>query len=286
MTPSIKLTPRDHEVLAALGSYRFLSAFQVAELAFPSEGSAAKRLRELAHHGLVVRLPIPVRSEASTPSSVWALKPLGARHVAMASSEKPPSLKSGEERTSYHLEHTLARNTFRLVLERLSQLHPKITLLAWRQDKPDVRRSVPLGMPGGQVVQAAFIPDGVAILRVGHEVHVLAVEIDRGTVSKERMALRYRAYFRYWKDGSARREYGASAFRVLTVTTNDRWLLELEARARAAPPGKSGTKLFWFAKTGDIDLRKPEGLLDPIWSVATRNRMAGERLFPPKLLQS
>lgn len=113
---SLKLTPRDHEVLAALGSYRFLSAVQLAEIAFPSEDSASKRLRELAAHGLVVRVPIPVRSDTASPSSVWALKPLGARYVAMASAEeKPPSLRSGEERSSYHLEHTLARNTFRLV---------------------------------------------------------------------------------------------------------------------------------------------------------------------------
>lgn len=148
-----------------------------------------------------------------------------------------------------------------------------------------MRRSVPLALKNGQVVQAAFIPDGVAILRVGHEVHVLAVEIDRGTVSPKRMALRYQAYFRYWKDGGARHDYGASAFRVLTITTSERWMLELEARARDAPPGKSGSRLFWFAKSGDIDLKRPESVLDPIWSVATRNRMAGERLFPPKLLQ-
>src|SRR5262245_4251309 len=126
MATSLQLTPRDHELLSHLASYRFVSAHQLAHSLFPTEHAASHRLRELARHQLVVRIPIRVRSEASTPASAWALKPLGARYVAAASAEvKPPSLKSGEERTSHHLEHTLARNTFRLVLSRLSELHPK-----------------------------------------------------------------------------------------------------------------------------------------------------------------
>lgn len=281
----LRLSSRDYEALEALGEYRFLSARGLAHLHFPSEDSALRRLRELRDHGLVHRMQVPVRSSPNTPSAVWALKGRGARYVASKrGGQAPPYLTAREERTGHFLEHTLARNDFRIVLERLSQLHPKFTLLSWRQEKRDVLRSA-IVETRGRPRRVVFVPDGVAIVRVGGECQALAVEIDRATVKPKHMAVRYQAYWRYWRDGGARRDYGPIPFRVLTVTTDERHARVLEEVARKAPDGRIGTKVFWFATQGGVvDPAQPELLLDAVWSVACRNRMSGQALFAGGLL--
>jgi len=281
----IRLTNRDYELLQILGSYRFLSSRQLSDLIFPSEDAATRRLRELRNHGLVHRVPVPVRSGDETPSAVWALKPAGAAYAATRmGGARPPSLRNAEERTGHFLEHTLGRNDIRIALERLGQIHPKFTLLSWRQEKKEVLRSAIVDFRGGPR-RVTFVPDGVAIVRVGRECQVLAIETDRATVKPKHMGVRYQAYWRYWRDGGAYRDYGSAPFRVLTLTTDPKHLARLEAVARKAPDGRIGTKLFWFGLQKDIVTGRPEELLAPTWSVASRNPMRNQPLFQPSLLK-
>jgi len=286
MSQLISLTHRDYDVLDALGDYRFLAPRHLAALHFPSEDAAVRRMRELCKAHLAHRVTMPVRPYSTTPVSIFALSRVGATYAATRhGGELPRFLTEREQRTGHFLEHTLARNDVRVVMERLSQMHPKFTLLSWRQTPDQVRGSAIVEKRRGFAERVRFVPDGVAIVRVGHECHALAIEIDRGTVKTKNMALRYQAYWRYWRDGGARRDYGPVPFRVLTLTTTPRHQAQLEKVARRAPDGRIGTKVFWFALQEDVaDLRQPEKLLRPSWSVAAHAPMTNQPLFFQKLL--
>ncbi len=282
----VNLTSRDYDVLGALGDYRFLAPRHLAALFFPSEDAATRRLRELCRERLAHRVTMPVRPYSTTPVSIFALSRIGATYAAAQhGGVLPRFLSEREQRTGHFLEHTLARNDLRVVLERLSQMHPKFSLLSWRQWPDEVRGSAIVSKRRGFAERVRFVPDAVAIVRVGHECQVLAIEIDRGTVKPKNMALRYQAYWRYWRDGGARAAYGPAPFRLLTLTTNAKHQARLEREAQRAPDGRIGTKVFWFAVQDEAaDLTRPEKLLEPVWSVASRNPMTKQLLFSPRLL--
>ena len=129
--------------------------------------------------------------------------------------------------------------------------------------------------------RVTIVPDGLALVRVAGEHQVLAVEIDMGTVPVIRMWRRYRAYFAWWRLGSARLRYGPVPYRVLTLVPDAKRLESLrQAALRAPEKGTQGSRLFWFATLAAADIHAPERVLDPVWQVATRAPTPPQSLFP------
>jgi len=76
-----------------------------------------------------------------------------------------------------------------------------------------------------------------------------------------------RAYREFRQSGRSKKYYGTHRFRVLTVTTSEKRLLNLK---RATEKVK-GDDHFWFAAQEALNIWRPEVLLNPVWSVASKD---------------
>lgn len=278
----IRLTERDYDVLSALADYRFFSVAQATALFFPSMQSASRRLHELVAAKLAVTVFLPVRPYSRQSETIFGLSARGAQVLTpRRDGLRPRHLTSREERSGLHLEHTLHRNDVRICLERLQEIIPKFSLLAWRQNPDEVRASAVVRVGVRAEARVPMVPDGLAIVRIGSRCEVLAIEVDRGTVPVTRMWRRYRGYFAWWRRGGARIRYGPIPYRVLTVVPDEKRLASLAiAAARAPESGPRGSKLFWFTTQDHADIQHPEKLLGLVWRMATVPTSAPSALFP------
>jgi hypothetical protein len=268
---SARLSERDLDVLDALADYRFLSIPQLAVLFFPSRGSAERRLRELYQAGLAVRVFLPARPYDRVTHTIYAVSGKGAQLLAPRHDGIPPRWLTGrEQRSALFLDHTLRRNDVRICLEKIGTDDPRVQLLAWKQKPEQVQATATIRIPGGKRQGGVrLVPDGVATLYVAGQVHAFAIEVDMGTVPVRRMEARYRAYWRWHRDGGARARFGQAAVRVLTLTTTEARLASLRRAATRAPEhGRAGSALFWFARLAVADIDLPETLLSPCWTTA------------------
>ncbi|MFZ5477069.1 MAG: replication-relaxation family protein [Myxococcota bacterium] len=282
--PILRLTERDYDLLDALGDYRFLSVPQAAALFFPSAGSAARRLRELVAAKLALPVFLPVRPWTRASETVYALAGKGAvllapRHNGL----RPRHLTAREQRSGLFLEHTLRRNDVRIAFDLLQLGRSDFTQFAWQQNPDQVRASAVVKLGVRTEARVPIVPDGVALVRIGGQHHVLAIEIDMGTVPVVRMWRRYRAYWKWWRLGGPRLRYGPVPYRVLTLVPDEKRLKALAAVAARAPENRSrGSRLFWFATLDAADITTPQKIIGAVWRPATEPLSPPEPLFPPE----
>lgn len=271
MPTALRLTPRDLDVLDDLAGYRFLSVPQVAALHFPSESAASERLRRLHAVGLATRVFMPVRSFDRSVATIYALAARGGALLAPRhDGSRPHHLTEREHRSALFLDHTLRRNDMRICLEVLNRSRRGFQLLSWRQAREEVRASAVVQLGRARAERVTIVPDGYFALLFRGQAMSFCLEVDMGTVAPDRMALRYRAYWTWWKAGGAARKYGPAPIRVLTMTTTTARLSTLRRLASAAPgPGRRSSNLFWFALLDRADIKKPGRLLDGGWCTAT-----------------
>jgi len=281
--PSLRLTERDQDLLAALGSHRFLSVPQVVALFFDSTSRAQTRLRQLHQGGLVIQVFVPVRPYDRKSHTVFALSARGARLLSeLRGIPRPPHLCDSDRRSGLFLDHTLRRNDVRICLELLDRTLPGFQLLVWKQKPEEVRAGAVVQTGARKRERVPIVPDGFFAFRYLRQLHAFCLETDMGTVRLARMELRYKAYWKWWKEGGARRRFGPLPLRVLTMAPTDRRLDALRKAAMRAPEGGGrGSRLFWFAKLSAADLDGPEALLSPAWQVATPGCNAPEPLIHP-----
>lgn len=278
--PALHLTERDLDVLSALGSYRFLSVPQLKALSFPSNGAAEERMRALLHAGLVIRVFMPVRPYDRKAHTVYAISASGARTLAeMRGGLRPRHLTETERRSGLFLDHTLRRNDVRICLELLNRTTPGFQLLVWRQAPEEIRGSAVVRIRSRHE-RVPIVPDGFFAVSWNGTVNAFALEIDMATVRLERMAVRYKAYHKWWREGGARARYGPAPLRVLTMTTTPSRLTSLRNVASAVVEnGRFGSRLFWFSLLGIADLDQPEKLLGAAWTTATPEATDEKPLF-------
>ncbi len=271
-TRTLRLTSRDLDTLSDLGDYRFMSIAQLAALHFPTEGAAQARLRRLVEGGLALKVYVPVRPYDRSAHTIYALSAKGARELADARGcKRPRHLSERERRSGLFLDHTLRRNDLRVCLELLQSMEPGFRLLIWRQAKDEVGTSARVRVGRGREQRVPIVPDGYFAVQIGAGFENFVVEIDMGTVRLDRMALRYKAYWKWWKAGGHKALYGPLPIRVLTLTTTPRRLEALRKAAMEAPMGGStGSNLFWFACLECADIQSPEKLLTPVWTTAQK----------------
>lgn len=278
---AVYITERDLQVLQALAEYRFLSIPQLSALYFPTKGATEARLRRLSGAKLVVKVFMPARPYDRRTVTIYALGAPGAR-LLLPHTEgvRPRHLSPHEQRSGLFLDHTLRRNDLRICLELLSRRPGILRLVLWQQLAPEVKARAEVLTRGRQHERVTVIPDGCFLLWVNGQLHAFAVEIDMGTVSLKRMAVRYQAYFAWWRAGEAARRYPHASFRVLTLTTTPRRLEALRKAATAAPcAGQRGSGLFWFALLAVADIEEPTRLLDATWFVAQRQPASPQPLL-------
>lgn len=269
-TPSLRLQPRDFDVLASLADHRLLSIPQLGVLHFHSRGGAEGRLRRLHKGGLVARVFLPARPYDRTTHTIYGLAGRGARTLQeRRGGELPRFLSTREQRSGLFLDHTLRRNDVRICLELLAREDPGFQLLTWRQAPQEVRASASVRV-GRKQERIPLIPDGYFAIRHAGAVEAFVVEIDMGTVLLSRMERRYQGYFAWWKGRGHHARFGKMPLRVLTLTTTTRRLQALKNAAVRAPTGAEGSGLFWFATLDIADIENPHRLLGASWEVARK----------------
>lgn len=269
-SPSLRLTPRDFDILDDLGSYRFLSVPQLTALHFGSPSTADGRLRQLHEAGLVVRVFMPVRPFDRSSTTIYALGARGAillaeRHEGI----RPRYLSDRDRRSALFLDHTLRRNDVRICLELLDRSLPGFHLLTWKQAPEAVRGVARIPGTGAVQIRVPLVPDGFFAFRMRGVVTAYCLEVDMGTVNTERMLTRYRGYQAWWREGGAARKFGPAPLRVLTMTTTPNRLTTLRRLGRMAQPRGTRSGLHWFSLLSIADLARPVRLLREGWLTAS-----------------
>jgi hypothetical protein len=276
--PQMRLTPRDKEIILAVYEYRLLTSHQIEALIFPSKKLHSKRtncqtrLQRLFHHGFLKRLPITLILGEGRPPFRYVLDKKGADLVARLKEVDRGNLewKSNQDPKGISfIEHSLEINNVRLIVHRLMELG-QWEVVDWVNDyefkSKEYKDKVPYRTFGSRVER--ILPDSFFRLDLpGQEQDAFFfLEVDRGKMPNSDWAKKIKSYTQYRSAGAAYRHYGTHNFRVLTiVSTKDRMRNLMKTTERVG-----GDHYFWFASQEDIDIWRPNCLLEPIWSVVGR----------------
>ncbi|MGK4586125.1 replication-relaxation family protein [Kitasatospora sp. HPMI-4] len=182
-------------VMAALFQFRIATAEQLRRLAAPDAGieKMRSRLRRLRVEGLAQELVLPQSGRAKG----WFLTEHGTR-IAGAFPEladiPAPRLPGDERAFKYTLWHQL--DVVRTHLAFLADARKRGDFYGPFDFIPEITHRFAEGRegtvrPDGLIYYGVTEPDGTARLRA-------FVEVDRGTMSAERLASKLNTYARYW----------------------------------------------------------------------------------------
>lgn len=275
----MRLTARDIAILEAVYAYRALTTEQIQRLFFaPSTRSQCLlRLKLLFHHGFLKRGEQPqTMTEGRKPFVYW-LDRTGAEFIAIQQECEVADLdwQPKQHLVKYlYLDHLLATNDVRIAFSLAAQTHG-YTIPTWRDDKTLKRDhahdTVTLRGPEGGIEQAAVVPDGYFVLDTGEHHYQQSLEVDRRTVTGEATrsgahdwARKVAVYLAYIRSGKYEARYGSMKGRIITVTTGEKRLANLQAITEKA----GGKARFWFTTFAQAT---PEAILtEPIWAVASK----------------
>ena len=263
--PSMRLMPRDLEILRAVGDYRILRQDQIQRLFFSSKSTAQYRLSHLYQHGFLDRLFLPVQGGWSPTLYTLARRGIEALRVAHGV-DVPQNATRGRDATPEFLEHTLAINDVRVAFT-LACRTPGFTLVTWRGEaamKADYDR-VDVRLPNGKRRTVSLIPDGYCVIQTPRGNAPFFIELDRGTETTQRFATKILAYRAYVESGHYQRRYQSRSLRVLTITLSAKRLMNL----KHATEQVGGTHLFWFAVLSDVITRPL--FSKPFWWISAMN---------------
>jgi hypothetical protein len=257
MSETFRLTRRDLDVLSGLGRHRFLTARHLALLHYPSQGVAARRLRQMLAKRLVVDVPAGSRRH----ERAYALTGVGARALHRARDSPALTTLPDDRRSSLFVNHTLARGDLYVCLELLHRAG-ELQLLSWRHAADELSSTARVRVDG-TLRRVMLVPDAAFVVRARGRDDAFVVEVDMGTVALERMRVRYAAYWRWWRAGGGEALFGSMPLRILTLTAGAGRLERL--RRAAASTSDHPTRLFWFASLDEVDVEDPERLLRRVW---------------------
>jgi hypothetical protein len=255
------LRPLAERVFRALAVVRFASVPSLLAFAGPlglrQEHIDVWIAAGLLHAGVVRPEPLSDREVAFV-----ALAPRGARElsaIGLSNVEGVPPARM--RRSAQTRAHDLGVGDVALALLALSR-DGHIDLAGVGCDPKKFPTSAVIEERG----RARRVPlegDLYAIVRRDAGPAGLLVEVDRGTVSVERMARKYAGYLAWRRAGGPERDFGLKAIRVVTVAPDARRLERLRHAALAANDGnRSGFLLFALAD--DVTPAHADRLLEPV----------------------
>jgi hypothetical protein len=259
--------------------FRMLSSPQIEVLFFPSDKppgcrtSCQRRLQLLYHHRLLDRVPVPVVIGEGRAPFVYALDEAGADLIASLTGRDRADIGWKPARNTFGVQfvsHTLAINDFRIAITCLAR-ESRFNVQQWIDEaqfrSATMKDRVPFRLRGARVTRN--YPDGYFALTVpgaDQPAHFF-LEVDQGTMSNRRWQEKVRAYLEFRSRGLSARFFGTHNFRLLTVTTTARRSRNLKNATEKA----GGDHHFWFTTKDNVDIWKPGKLLEPVWSVASKD---------------
>ncbi len=279
---SMRLTPRDEEILRAVFRHRFLRSNQIARIVPGSRQQLLRRLQSLYHHGYLERprCQLDYFERGGSRSMVYGLGNRGVAFLRRRDNIPAHRLDWSVRNRSVQrlfLEHALLIAEVMLAFEETCRHRGNVRLLAddalplpepTRRQREPFHWSVRFG--GG--ANLGVIPDKVFAFesndgkgRINRILHFL--EADRGTMPVQRTGLatssfarKLLAYEATWTQDVHRWRFGFYRVRVLTVTTNAARAEHLRMAAANHPNGKG---LFLFT---NLDaLRAASDILTHAW---------------------
>lgn len=217
----MQLTARDVSVLEHVHAYRLLTREQIERLLFPGVAPSVskRRLTLLFHHGYLGRIALPLRNAYGAARAVYHATPRALGVLALhARIEQPERLRRDHEREELFLRHTLAINDVRIGMS-LATASAGYELLWW--DEQELRRRGVRARLQNRQSTLRVLPDAYFVITAGGVADGFALELDRGTVSEQRMRARFRAYGEWAAAGTYRRELPCESLRVLIVADRD-----------------------------------------------------------------
>ena len=181
----LNLTERDFDLLALVGSCRYLSTTQVASEFFPSTDRCRRRLRQLYDGGL-----LRVTLAGSTVPNLLSLTSAGVSVVGERDPELEARLRLPGAIALSGIRHHLGIVDVRLYLTALAAMRGHL-LRRWTGGGGAFARDLDLPRFG-------LTPDGLAELEVVGRSWRLAVEVDCGTETRrvlQAKLVRYAAVF-------------------------------------------------------------------------------------------
>jgi hypothetical protein len=267
---SFQITDGDLAIVRAIALHRFLRSTQIARIVGRSLDRTNRRLQFLFHAGYIDRPRAQLDRFSVDGSShmVYALADAGARLLKEYDGQiVPRGERSSNNRSAMRpfIEHQLVITEFHVALHDATRKAMGIEAITCdelvsafpaaakaRRNPLKISASIVLD---GHRRDVAVIPDALAGLRFADgSRRCFAVEIDRGTMPVTRtdpnetsFALKMRAYLAAHAAGLHQQYFGWKAFRVLTVTTDDRRIQSMIEALRKMPmPGGLGAALFFF----------------------------------------
>ncbi len=189
------LTDRDLAIIALLGEHGVLTTPQLTAAFFHATHTCANRLRLLRLWG-VLDMFVRYRPGYGSLPYHWTLGPLGARWLALAADERPPTVRAVRERrdrlaTSPQLLHLLGTNDFFVSLlanSRAAGDHR--SLLRWWSARTTANRFA-----------RRIHPDGHGLWQADESKVGFFLEHDTGTEALDRLVDKIAAYRRLRQDG-------------------------------------------------------------------------------------
>lgn len=264
---------RDVEIIRLAYEYGLINSEQVCALVHGSDQGILRRLMKLYHHGYLDR---PVSQVIfSNPilgpqKMVYALGDRGAdilsERLGIDCGKKKWSKKNGQLRER-HIQHTLLISQFRACLTLAMNKTTGARLVLWvRENTKELRDHVNYAT-GDKRRRLTIIPDGFFGIEDTRGLMYFFIEADRSTMSHRRFKDKILAYRQWWRQGGARKRFGIENFRVLTLTVSQKRRDNLVKTAQRVVE-KGGYYMFWFCCINEIDLAKPESVLEEIWTTA------------------
>jgi hypothetical protein len=279
--PPMQLQPRDVEILIAVGQkYRYLTARQIHLLFFGGSMSQTRlRLTKLYHNGYLDRVYRP--TVKGSAEAIYCLCKKGADIIAAELDiDRAQVFWQGRNKalSQNSLEHAMRVNDFRVAMSVACDRTGLAKLAGeWIDEQllRDLKQKVKVPYPSDpdRLIDCPIVADGFFGLEFENGLcQFFILEIDLGTESNRRFALKVRAYKEYLKKEKYREMFGKESFKVLVVTTTEQRMENLMKTAKEA-----GDKtMFWFT---DFSQYRQDGELLPEQLMARIWRVPGDWFF-------
>lgn len=276
----IRLEERDFAIIRDVYTYRVLRQDQIRDLHFlpyAREGdgteAAKRRLRKLYDHGFLERLIPPIVPGEGRPPTYYVLNKRGAELLqAELGHDQVNWYKTSTRLSMEFLEHTVAVNDVLVAVVEACRKHgfECEQWLSESQLKADYDY-VHITTPSGKRERVAVVPDSFFIIVANKRRYPFFLELDRGTMQRDRFRTKMRAYLEYYRSRAYEKRFGLQSIHVLTVVATktmsggERRLANLKADTEQETEGK------WFLFARLAELSAETILTTPVWYQAHRS---------------
>ena len=301
--PNVRIQKRDIEIFDWLYKFRFLTAYQIAELVEAVEEKLALPTYKFKNGRDAVIKRINLLKKAGylnclTKHFQKYIYTLGVNAIDVLVLEKGipreeiHHVLEQRKRSEQHLAHALMVAEFGATLALACKKQSDLELISWLPESNNLE--IETTIPGSQItdvmrkwktttgeLKLRKKPDAVFGLEDSKGKMFFMLEADRGTMTSNRFLQKMVAYYYFlaqnqfskWSLKTKIHPEGKAIkkFRVITYTVTPQWQQTLLIITLQVNPEKTGSKMFWFTNQNLIIFEKPESIFEQIFSIGQKD---------------